>query len=827
MSVLACIARLARAGKITEQQAKDARAVYEGIANEDLFRNMDAASAEAYAALKMAEALQKSADAKVMELSRRAQLYDRNSARINEHPNGPVAGFMALYGRDLRNAPGDRINVTGMAEDYKGRILQKMHGFEDAYGPKAAGLKQNTTGIREMIRERFGVKTGDAVAAAQARGWKEATDFAVDRARALGKAFETAEDWRVPQFWTSDRVNKLGRNAFVDDIRKEVEAGALRVHHPETGKAVTGAEREQVISDAALHIMQDLARKAGPASVFKDEMRVFRFNEGAAGADAYLRLMDKYGPGQGGYFAMLQGHVQRMSHELGLLHVIGPSWRAASEQLLKDAVEADAARARPKMAVGAGQKAGDFLLRAVGLESPAAAKRLHLYMTGQLSGVESEAVAGIMQGARSWLTASNLGSAIVTAIPTDSVNWLMAANYRGLDLGRITKGVTDTFLHDTPDRAAVATRMGIVAHATSSHVVGTRQFGDEVLGRSLPSRLADFTIRAQGLHAWDTGVKRAFTMEFLASIGERMGQRFDDLEPAFKSFFRDYGFTAEDWAALQRGKLMEGTGEARFLSPDSLEEGIRAKLMSAIYDERTFAYLGESEARVKALTTGGAKAGTLAGEMARNFFLFKSFALTMASTWGVRAAQDAAGGRMSTAIQLGLFATFAGAIALQAKDILSGKDPRAMDSGWFWAEAAFQGGAVGVYGDFLKEATSPRAGSLTEAMLGPVASIPGAVSRLTSGARRMAEEGQNFNAGGAIADDLRKFTPGGNLWYARLLFNRYLVDNVRAQLDPDYLRAFARERERAQKLHGQGFWFAPGENAPERAPDFGSVMGRP
>ena len=52
MSVLDCIARLARAGKISEAQAKDARAIYEGVLNEDALRDMDQATREAHAALK-------------------------------------------------------------------------------------------------------------------------------------------------------------------------------------------------------------------------------------------------------------------------------------------------------------------------------------------------------------------------------------------------------------------------------------------------------------------------------------------------------------------------------------------------------------------------------------------------------------------------------------------------------------------------------------------------------------------------------------------------------------------------------------------------------
>lgn len=269
----------------------------------------------------------------------------------------------------------------------------------------------------------------------------------------------------------------------------------------------------------------------------------------------------------------------------------------------------------------------------------------------------------------------------------------MAANHRGLNMGRLVSNVVDTFVADSADKAAAATRLGIVAHATSRSVIGTKQFGDELFGRNAIDRLADFVIRVQGVHAWDTGIKRAFTMEMLASIGERAGKSFDQIDPAFRSFLTDYGFTAADWNAMSAGRMTQA-GAARFLEPESLEEGLRTKLMSAVYDERQFAYLGGGSTRVRAVATGDAKAGTVAGEFSRSLMLFKSFPMTMLATWGVRGAQEARAGRWSTAIQLGLFATMAGALALQARQIVTGKDPLDMKDGFFWAEAAFQGVAL-------------------------------------------------------------------------------------------------------------------------------------
>jgi hypothetical protein len=42
-------------------------------------------------------------------------------------------------------------------------------------------------------------------------------------------------------------------------------------------------------------------------------------------------------------------------------------------------------------------------------------------------------------------------------------------------------------------------------------------------------------------------------------------------------------------------------------------------------------------------------------------------------------------------------------------------------------------------------------------------------------------------------------------------FNRMIVNNIKRTIDPDYSRSFQRARDRAQKLHGQQFWYGPGD----------------
>lgn len=816
MSVLDCIAGKVAAGELSPQQGEAAKRVHEGIIG-DLYMRLPAADAEAVAALETARILEEGAKARRMALARDAIGYAKGLERIEQRPDNPIAGLMSLSARDIRERGG--INVESVAKDYEGRFAGAVNAKLDAYRSTAAGFRQDKAGIRQMVYEIFGVDTRNVAAREASEAWREFDRLATDAARKLGKVFTPADDWRLPQWWESSRLRQLGRRTFIGDVEAAIESGGLRIYDPETGQAANALRARIILDAAADRIMADSSAGAA-GGAFRSEMRTFRFTEGQAGADAYLKLMDKYGAGQGGYLNMMEVHVQKVSRELASMHVLGPSYRANGEALLAAAKEMQATRPAPTGGV----------LAAIGravlapFEGPVAAERLVKYATGQLSGAESELLAGVMAGARAFVVTTTGGSMVISGMAGDSVSLLMAAQHIGIEPGRIVARLVEGLAGASREEAA---RMGIVAHAAMDSAIGTKRFGDQVVGEKLMARLAEAVIRAQGLNVWDTAVKRAFTMEFLGALAQRSGQSWEALDAPFRQFLERYRFTAEEWAVLARPEHHMPVGEARFLMPDSLpDEALRVKLMSALYDERQFASLADASIRQKALATGGTKAGTGAGELWRSAFLYRTFSMTMLATWGMRAAtQGSTADKLFMTAQLGLFLTMAGAVSVQARQTLQGRDPKPMTSPGFWAEAAFAGGAMNIYGDFINQAFSRSGSSLTETMLGPLAVFPNALGRLTSGARRHAEEGAHVNFGGALADFARKFTPGTNLWYSRLITDRYLFDNIRRLLDPDYPKAFLRQKERARK-DGQGLWWAPGETRPRRAPTLANVAGR-
>lgn len=840
MSVINCIASLVANKKINQEQADFARKIYRGIVDDGALKNMNAAQREGFAALKTAEAMAKDAANKKIELAQSTEIYNQLSDRVKAHPDSQKAGFAGLWDRDIRAAAGpNRENVTSLRDaNYMPQLAAKMHAATDAYESKAGGLTQDTAGIRQMIGETFGVKTGNKIAETAAKGWNDMVDFGTKTAKDLGKIFDTDKDWRLPQFWTSSRVEKAGAVEIKSDLMKHVQSGALVVIDPVTKMRVTGDKMNRVMDEAIEHIRMDMSAKAGPSSLFKQETRVFRFTDGQKGVDAYLGMMDKYGPGQGGYFAMMQAHAQKMAQELATLHVFGPRSSAIADKLLQDSIEGDRAAALREgdrvKAGGAptkttiGQKIENTI--AGWMENEGAISKLNDYMLGRLSHAGGETVAGFFSGLRSWIVSAKLGSAVITAVPGDAANWLMAAQFRGLDSGRLAADISEQLLTGKGDKEAIATRLGITAGAVSRVAIATKQYGDQLFGNNLSGvmqRVADFTIRASRLHAYDAAITRAFPMEFMATIGDNAGKSFADMDPNFRRFWSDYGFTEDEWNKIGNAgeKSFLTAGSSKFFMPDSLDGPLRAKLMSAIGDEKQFAYLAGGSSRVHAMTQS--RDNSITAKLGQGFWMFKTFPMSILATHGMRAAQEGQAGKYAVAAQLGLFTTIAGAVSIQANQVLQGKDPRNMKDPQFWSAAALKGGALGVYGDVLKDVAT----NVGEIAQGPISGLLGSLGRFTTGAGKdlgNEVEGNakpHANYGSAFADMLRQWTPGSNVWYAQAIFNRMIADNVQRQLDPSYSKSFERAQKRAQTNFGQKFWWAPGSNTPDRGPDVGAAMG--
>ena len=269
------------------------------------------------------------------------------------------------------------------------------------------------------------------------------------------------------------------------------------------------------------------------------------------------------------------------------------------------------------------------------------------------------------------------------------------------------------------------------------------------------------------------------------------------------------------------------------------------KWMAFVSDEAQFAIVNPDMATRAIVTGGGMPTGTVRGEAMRSFMQFKSFPTAMVTRHWRRlfdtpqglegapagfGAQTAAGAAINrTAVFAGLNVSLMllGAIVLQEKAILQGKDPYDMTEPKFWARALGQGGGLGYVGDFITKDPTEQRGSNFEqaggAVLGPAGgAFAGLAGDLVLTNLWEAAKGKDTHFRAEAVRWLNSQAPGVSLWQIRGAWDHWFLHNMQENLNPGYL---SRMRSRAMQDWGVGYWWQPGEFAPERAPDFSNVMG--
>jgi hypothetical protein len=214
------------------------------------------------------------------------------------------------------------------------------------------------------------------------------------------------------------------------------------------------------------------------------------------------------------------------------------------------------------------------------------------------------------------------------------------------------------------------------------------------------------------------------------------------------------------------------------------------------------------------------------GEVARSVALYKQFPVTMISGHLARGAMQLDGldrGRYLIELALGL--TVMGAISVQTRNLIKGKDPQDMTTPGFWGQAFIQGGGAGIFGDYIFSDVNRYGGGMIQTMAGPVGGLIDDATKLTLGNLHQYINGKDAEFAADLVRFGQRYTPGSNIWYARLALERLLWNRLQELADPDAPQSFRRIQQKARRDYGQEFWWKPGETEPTRAPNLEAVYG--
>ena len=678
--------------------------------------------------------------------------------------------------------------------------------------------------IREVFKGADG-HTGNAVAKAGARAWLDTIEKLRIRFNAAGGDVGKLDYGYLGQAVDQVRVQGVTPDDFaakvlplLDRRRYLNEDGAMMT--PEQILPILKAAHETLATGGLNKTEPGQFKGAGARANRGSESRVLHFKDG----DAWMAYMKEFG--EGSLYDSMMGHVGAMARNIGLVERYGPN----PEQTFR--VQMDIAERADGRGTTANRSWGN---------TPQARWDI---LSGKTSSPENAVVAQIGQDVRNIQTAAKLGGAVITSL-TDTATIAATLHYDRLPYFDMLKNIGRNL---DKDHRAFLQAHGVIAESLTGTM--NRWTGDHMLN-GLTGKVANSVMKMSFMNAWTDGLRNAFSATMMQGFAKKVGKEWSKLDEWDRWLMGRKGITEQDWNIIAKAEPTERGGQ-KYLTRDSIlatgEDGAQTaatKWLGFVSDEAQFAVINPDMATRAIATGGGLPAGTLRGEAMRSFMQFKSFPTAMITRhwgrlfdtpqgmegapagFGAQTAGGAAINRMAVLAGLNVSLMMLGAIVLQEKAILAGKDPYDMTMPKFWAKALGQGGGLGYLGDFLtKDPTEQRGSNFEQAggvVLGPAGgAVAGLAGDLLLTNAWEAAKGKDTHA---LAESIRwgnAQLPYASLWQIRGAWDHWFIHNAQEAANPGYI---GRMRSRAMKDWQQDYYWTPGEAMPDRAPDLSRMAG--
>jgi hypothetical protein len=761
----------------------------------------------------------------------------------------PMKAVKRVIARDYTG----RQNVASLEERVMG--AQRYYGSKltdtwEALGDDFFGMFQDKAKMLNLVRELRGEDSGDPMAKKGAKAFHDAAEELRLHFNSVGGQIGRLDDWGMPQHHSQEKVANAGnsetpaanRQAWVDAILPLIDRSRytddLGTPWDEARmREFLGKAWDTIATDGIANIEPGKVRRSSRANRHA-ESRQIHFKD----AESVIQYWRRFG--ERSAVEILLGHIDTLARDTAFLEHFGPNPNLTYESL-RD-------RALQKAAVKDPRGTTEFEGQANRLDE------LYDYAAGRMKPPVSLTIQNGADALANLNVAGKLGGAAIASFFGDKPMMEAVAHLNNLPAFKRWQTELSMFNPaNGADRRALQ-REGLMLDGIRSTL---HRFYDGLGSRGdTTGKLANAVMRMTGMQAVNDFRKGAFGSMLYSAIGHEIasGKAFDQLADSDVRLLRNYGITENHWtvwklAALEKVRVGSTTLESVLLPSaiakitddqlrqagaigqvDGPEEAARVrreaavKLLGAVNTESEFAIVtpGWSE---RALFYGSVQRGTVPGEIWRSVLQFKSF------PWAYfQRAMDAVANKEGPSEKAAMVAylvvanTLAGAMILQTREMLAGKDPKKMaNEDWhkFWSHAFIQGGALGIYGDFLYTATETRYGSgMVEMMAGPtLGPLLELGIKQPLEAVRGAMEGKETHLAARTIQDLKGFLPGGNIWYAKAALDHLIWQNVMEALSPGYLRLI---RNRTRREFDQEWWWGPGEVAPERAPDLQQAIAR-
>lgn len=701
---------------------------------------------------------------------------------ISSHKGTKYDGLIALMTKDPTGRAGYK-NVEYLSKYYEGKYHAQFKDALSKFRTRSLGFEQDQEGLRNLVKAIYGEAVDDSEIKVFASDWRKVTDNIRAEFNAKGGSISKNEKWLLPQNHDARSIEKMGldgwkkrisvmldRNAMLDDAGKPLSDDDFSAALDYTFETITTGGLNKAKDFTVPRLGKKLSRKGS-------EKRFLYFKD----ADSWLEYQKLFGKGD--IFTTLTGHIENKANDIALMEVFGTSPEAAFKALKAQVEKGQKLKGRQK-----------FLLQA-----------LYNITSGKTNEGELTGVADFMQSTRNVLVASTLGSAFLSAI-SDIGFVALTSKYNNLPAFKVLSRQLSLMNPAKEEDRVFALKIGLIADAWLGRAHGSNRYAD-IFGVGATAKAAEAVMRGSLLAPWTDAGRKAFGMEYSSMLADNFGKKLSELDAPTQKAFGVYGIKNADWDAFRASTPLEFKG-AKFA--DLTQEGGK-KFHMMVLSETDFA-VPTPDAKVRAITTGGLGRSTIEGQAWRSAMMLKSFPVTIAATHFYRAAYQATtADKLAYAGLLAVTTSALGGVALQAKDVAAGREPRPVDAKFF-AAAFQQGGGLGIFGDFLFSDVNRFGGGITQTLTGPTGQLLDTSVKFTLGNLRQAVKGEETNILGETAQILKRYTP--DTWQTRL-FTDAFFDQMEILANPQAERRFNRSIRKRQKDFNQGYWWKPGQPTPE------------